>query len=43
VVLGADSAAAIRRTHARYFKTVPELLRELADLLPGDADLLPDG
>lgn len=34
VVLEAPSAEAIRRTHARYFRTASELIRELADLLP---------
>jgi hypothetical protein len=34
VVLGADSAEAIRRTHARYFRTAAELARDLADMFP---------
>ncbi|MEV6847801.1 hypothetical protein [Actinoplanes sp. NPDC051411] len=34
VVLEADSAAAIRRTHARYFRTAAELIRDLADAFP---------
>jgi hypothetical protein len=34
VVLGADSAEVIRRTHARYFRTTAELIRDLADLFP---------
>jgi hypothetical protein len=36
VVLGAESAEAIRRTHGRYFRTAGELIRELADLFPGN-------
>ena len=35
VVLEADSAEVIRQTHARYFRTAAELIRELADQLPG--------
>jgi hypothetical protein len=34
VVLGAESAEAIRRTHGRYFRTASELMRELADYFP---------
>jgi hypothetical protein len=34
VVLEAESAEAIRRSHARYFRTAGELMRELADLFP---------
>jgi hypothetical protein len=34
VVLGADSAEAIRRSHVRYFRTVAELARDLADAFP---------
>jgi hypothetical protein len=34
VVLGADSAEAIRRTHGRYFRTAAELIRDLADAFP---------
>lgn len=29
VVLDSDSLQTIKRTHARYFKTLPELLREM--------------
>jgi hypothetical protein len=34
VVLGADSAEAIRRSHARYFRTLAELARDLVDAFP---------
>ncbi|GIE92665.1 hypothetical protein [Paractinoplanes rishiriensis] len=35
VVLGAASAAVIRRTHARYFKSAGQILREAASGLAG--------
>lgn len=31
VVLGADSEAALRRTHARYFENLASLVRRVAD------------
>jgi hypothetical protein len=34
VVLAAPSFAALRRTHARYFKTVSELTAQLLEALP---------
>jgi hypothetical protein len=34
VVLEADSAEAIRRSHARYFRTAGDLMRDLAGLFP---------
>jgi hypothetical protein len=34
VVLEADSAEVIRRSHARYFQTAAELARELAAMFP---------
>jgi hypothetical protein len=34
VVLGAESAEAIRRTHTRYFQTAAEMTRGLADMFP---------
>lgn len=33
VVLGAESEAAIRKTHGRYFKTVGELLEDMQSTL----------
>ncbi len=33
VVLGAESEAAIRKTHGRYFKTVSELLEDMQSTL----------
>jgi hypothetical protein len=35
VVLESESAELIRQTHARYFRTASELIRELAAFFPG--------
>jgi len=38
VVLGADSKAVLRRTHARYFKTFGELVQAMADKVAAPPD-----
>jgi len=34
VVLGSDSLESVKRTHSRYFQSVPQILRAMADSLP---------